>query len=76
MMELQMVVDNIAMVDLLRNDITVHVITFRDGSQLEVGYDRMYRYPMGKTPGFAELVSVYDLQRIDFRYFMNHAKQA
>lgn len=72
----EMIIENIVKVEFIKGDIVgTYVVTFTDGSQLEVASDRIYTYPMLRTSGFAEKVSVFELQRINLGHFNSQRLQ-
>ena len=72
----EIIIENIVKVEFIRGDIVgTYVVTFTDGSQLEVASDRIYTYPMLRTSGFAEKVSVFELQRINLSQFSSQRLQ-
>ena len=68
MSELDLILNNIVKVEYVYTKMCVRVyfIKFKDDSMLELANDRIFNYVLSRTPGFAEDVSLVELQRIDF----------
>ena len=67
MLGLDVVVENIKTIEYCEGKIKTKIITFLDGSKLEIACDNTYNYPLSRTSGIASYVGVLEVQYLNMR---------